>query len=183
MAAMTKRNRDLLSMALSGVVLVAFYFSIFRPPERAVARSREEARSLSRSVKNAAQKIASFPGLRRKVGEHREKLKAIKEKVGAWSTSRDVAEVLVNEARRTRADVFISRNVDGETAGESNGPGREISFSVRMPCSYRSFARYVEAIRNAGETIAVEEISLRRQNAAAKTLAGELTVTAILFPQ
>jgi len=174
-------------MALSGVVLVVFYFSIFRPPERAVARSREEASSLSRSVKNTAKRIASFPGLRRKVEEHRERLKVIKEKVGAWSTSRDVAEVLVNEARRTGADVFISRNVDGETAGESSGPGKEISFSVRMPCSYRSFAAYVEAIRDAGETIAVEEISLRRQNAPAekeaKMLTGELTVTASLFPQ
>ncbi len=186
MGRMTRRKKDLLSMALSGVVLIALYFSIFRAPQRSAARSREKANAVSNSVKDAAKKIASFPGLRRKVEEDGERLKALKEKMGAWSSSHDVAEALFNEAKERQADVSISRTGDSPAfrgIGESEDRGREISFRIRMPCSYRSFAEYVEAVENAGETIVVHEISLRRQEAAAKTLMGELIVTAILFPQ
>jgi Tfp pilus assembly protein PilO len=180
---MTRGKRDMLSMALSGVVLVGFYFSIFHPPERAVARSRNEASELSRNVKEAARKIAGFPRLAAKIEQYRQKVASIKDKTGALSTSRDVAEVLVNEAKRLGVDVSMSRNVDSASAADSDAGGRQISFKVRMPCSYRSFAEYVEAVERAGETIAVEQMGLKRQDAAAKTLMGELTVSAILLPQ
>ncbi len=178
-------------MALSVVVLVAFYFSIFQSRQRAVARLRKEASAVSRSVKEAAWKIASFPRLERKIEEYRRRAASIREKMGLCSTSRDVAEILVNEAKTLQLDVSISRNTQparwarpgGETGDKKDQQGTEISFRARMPCSYRSLAEYVEAIEKAGAMIAVEEISLKRDDAAAKKLAGELIVTASLFPQ
>jgi Tfp pilus assembly protein PilO len=183
MGKMTKRKRDLLSMALSVAALVAFYFSVFRPQERAVAHSRREARAVLKRMKDAAHRIASFPGLERKIEELRGEVASVKEEMGGWSTSHEVAEFLVKEARRLRLDVSISRSDDGKTEGESDGKGNGIRFTVRMPCSYHSFAEYVETIRKRGGTVAVEGISLRRMEGTEKVLEGELTATAVLVPQ
>lgn len=183
MRKMTRRKSDVLCMALSGMVAFAFYLSLMRPPQRAAASSRKEAGAIWKRAKDTARQIASFPGLAMKVKQYREKVAAVRQKMGTWSTPRDVVEVLVTEARRLGADVSISRDKESVTTGGSNGGGREISFRLRMPCSYRSFAEYVEAIGKAGPMMAVEQIRLTREDAAAKRLKGELTVKARLFPQ
>jgi Tfp pilus assembly protein PilO len=180
---MSKRQRDALAMALSAMALVALYFSILHPMRKAVAKSGGKAAAVSNRVKEAARKIAGSPEVQKTMDRYRESIEALKGEIGAWRTSRDVAEVLVNEAKRLKLDVAISRDMEVSEGTPANGAGETVSFKVRMPCSYRTFADYVEAIEKAGAGITLQPISLKKENGAANTLMAELIVAAVLSPE
>ena len=170
-------------MALSTMLVIGLYFLLLRPRQRSVSRSRKEATLLSMSLDGAARKIAGCPQAERQIEDYRKRINETKAKIGLWSSSRDVGEILVAEARRLELDVYLSRSVDEANGSTAKAAGQQVSFKVSTPCSYRAFADYIKAIEKAGARIAVYPVSLSKEDAESGTLTAELVVVADLPPE